>query len=554
MSPPPPRAALAAALCLLAAGCSIGSRRIEPGGYPFDPRLDCSFDDRHVMLFLVDGCRADLIAEMARDGELPTIRRYLVERGASAGCAVTTIPSTTNASVAALLCGAYPGRVNILGNRWFDRSLPRRVSVLGLDDYGRDREYLARRTIYEMLDDELTVSLFSRLPEGSGYEIPIYYNLVAVKYFLLGKWEKVDEMFIRGFRDAAAIANLEGVFPAFVFFHLAGYDAVAHRRGAFSGASKEMLRNVDRTLARVVDGLDRNGVLDRVCLVLTADHGHVPVGRNRGVRWERYFPERLGLPVLGCTGGTDRPGEGRYSRYAVIAAGNGRNTFLHLRRNPAGEWISPRRMAPWSERPTWEEVRAYRTPRGKVDLVAELRREAGISIVAGSPGEGRVAVFSHGGEGVIRVERGGGGERLAYEVVSGADPLGCLEAPGAAALMDGRFHGSREWLRATAGLAMPDIVAQLPSLFESPCRGELFVVAADGACFEGGNVSEHGGLLRGEMCVPLLLAGPRIRRGAFGPVRTVDVVPTILEYLGHGDRAAGLRLDGMSFLGEISVP
>lgn len=120
--------------------------------------------------------------------------------------------------------------------------------------------------------------------------------------------------------------------------------------------------------------------------------------------------------------------------------------------------------------------------------------------------------------------------------------------------MDGRFHPSRDWLTATGGLARPDIVAQLPSLFESPCRGELYVAASDDGCFEEGNVSEHGGFLRGEMCVPLLVAGPGIRKGAFGPVRIVDVVPTILDYLGHGDRIAGAGLDGVSFLKEIAAP
>lgn len=543
---------LAAALCLLAAGCSIGSRRITPSVYPFDPRLDCLFGDRHVVTFLVDGCRADLLADMVRAGELPTIRRYFAERGVSADCAVTTVPSTTNAAVAALLCGAYPGRLNIIGNRWFDRSSPRRVSVLGLNDYGLDRDYLARRTIYEILGDELTVSLFSRLPEGSAYEIPIYYNLIGMKYFLLGNWRKVDEVFVREFEDVAAIADREGVFPAFSFFHLAGCDAVAHHTGSFSPEARGMLTNIDRALAPVMEALERNGVLDRVCLVLTADHGQVPIGAHR-LLWERYFPERLGLPALGCAGGADRPGDGRFTRYAVVAAVNGRNSFLHFRRNTAGTWTPPARMAPWRERPSWGEIRSYRTPRGNVDLVEKLRREPGVSVVAGSPGKGRVAVFSADGEGLIRAEGEGEGAHFAYEIVSGGDPLGCRGTP-AAALMDGRFHPSREWLKATGGLARPDIVAQLPSLFESPCRGELYVVASDDGCFEDGNVSEHGGFLRGEMCVPLLVAGPGIRKGAFGPVRIVDVAPTILDYLGHGDRIAGAGLDGASFLKEISAP
>mgnify|MGYP000877123101 CR=1 FL=1 len=104
MTPPRPAPFLAAAVLVLSAlvaGCSMGSRRILPGDYPSDPRLDCILDDRHVVLFLVDGCRADLLQEMVERGELPAIQRYLIARGASAGCAVSTVPSVTNACIAA---------------------------------------------------------------------------------------------------------------------------------------------------------------------------------------------------------------------------------------------------------------------------------------------------------------------------------------------------------------------------------------------------------------------------------------------------------------------
>ena len=121
-----------AALCVLLAGCSMGSRRVQPGDYPVDPRLDCLLDDRHVMLFLIDGCRADLLREMARTGELPAIQRYFIARGSSAECAVSTVPSVTNACIAAVTCGVYPGHLGVSGNRWFDRDRPERIAVFGL--------------------------------------------------------------------------------------------------------------------------------------------------------------------------------------------------------------------------------------------------------------------------------------------------------------------------------------------------------------------------------------------------------------------------------------
>ena len=548
-----------AALCVLLAGCSMGSRRVQPGDYPVDPRLDCLLDDRHVMLFLIDGCRADLLREMARTGELPAIQRYFIARGSSAECAVSTVPSVTNACIAAVTCGVYPGHLGVSGNRWFDRDRPERIAVFGLRDYYRTEEYLSRPTIYEMLSDEPTVSLFTRCPRGSTYQIPFYYNLIAMKYYLAGNWGKVDEAFLGEFSDVVECANREGVFPRFVFFHLTGHDAVAHGAGPFSPEAKTLLRGIDRGLGRIAECLERSGALDRVCLMLTADHGHVPLEKRNCLLFEDYFPDRMGLPALDLYTRVDRTPDARarerfYNRFAVIAANNGRNAFLHFRRCPAGGWVPPDRMAPWRERPPWEELRNYPTPRGAVDLVAELRRAPGVGFVVGRPRDGEIAIFSPGGEGRIRTAGAGPQTRFAYEVIEGEDPLGCIDAPPAAALMDGDAHSSREWLEATCDLDRPDIVAQLPALFEDRCRGDLYLVAADDWDFEEVNISSHGGFLAGEMRVPLLVAGPRIRRGTFGPVRLVDIVPTVLDYVGHGDCPAGPGLDGVSFLKGITAP
>ena len=550
----------------------MGSRRIQPGGYPFDPRLDCLLDDRHVMLFLIDGCRVDLLYEMVRAGELPVIKKYFVDRGVSADCAMSTVPSITNAAVAAMTCGVYPGRLNVIGNRWFDREMLERVSVFGLNDYYRAESCLARPTIYEMLGDELTVSLITRCPRGSTYHIPFYYNLIGMKYYLMGNRERLDEVFLGEFSDVAACANREGVFPSFVFFHLTGYDALAHRAGPFSPEAKAALKNIDRGIGRIMECLDRNGALDRVCLMLTADHGQVPLKKENCLLWEEWFPARMGLPALDCFNRLDRAGdalarERYYDRYAVIAANNGRNAFLHFRHNPAGKWVPPGRMASWETRPSWGELRSYQAPRGPVDLVEELKGAPGVACVIGKPREDEIDLFSSTGESRIRTAlrdgparhrsrsgEAGGEMRFAYEVVAGRDPLGYRDAPASAALMDGGYHSSREWLKASCGLAQPDVVAQLPSLFESGCRGDLYVVAADEGDFEEINISSHGGFLSGEMRVPLIVAGPRIRTGTFGPVRIVDIAPTVLDYLGHGDRIREYDLDGASFLKEISAP
>ncbi|MDD5557146.1 MAG: alkaline phosphatase family protein [bacterium] len=548
-------AALACALAALA-GCATGSRRVQSSDYPFDFHLDCLLDSRHVVLFIVDGLRADVFDRMVEAGDLPAIGRHLVGRGARAEYALAPVPSITNASIAALTCGAFPGRAGVVGNRWFDHEMLRRVSVFSVADYYAPNEFLARPTVFEALPDEPTATIATPSVKGSAFNVHLHYNIVAGMNYLFGKWDKVDEIFMEHFRDVAEFANREGVFPRVTIIHLSGLDFVSHKYGQLSPEAAAILRNVDEVFGRFAAAMERNGALDSVCLILLADHGHVRLGAENFLLLDRRLSADLGIPVLDAYTGVDRSGhahlrERHYDRFAAIVSNNGRNAFLHLRHNPAGEWVRPERMASWEARPAWDEVRNYRTPSGSVDLVEALRGMEGIRFVIGSPRPGEIAVFSAGGEGRIRAAGDPPATRYAYEVVRGDDPLGCREDPAAARLMDGRFHPSRAWLEATARLPQPDVVAQLPSLFESPFCGDLFLVAADDWDFEEPNVSSHGGFLRGEMAVPLVIAGPRVRRGRFGIVRLVDVVPTILDYLGLADRVGDLALDGVSFLEEI---
>lgn len=545
-----------ASAAMVITGCGMGSGRVRSSDYPFDFRVNCLVDGGHVVLVLIDGCRADLFDEMVRAGDLPAIEKYFVDRGSSAACALTTVPSITTAAASAVTCGAYPGNVNVIGNRWFDRPQYRRNAVFSIRDFYTPNEYMRRKTVYELLGDEMTVAVCTRSSRGATYDIPMYYNLVGMRNYLFGRWDKVDEIFIEQFGDVVECANREGVFPRLTFFHVPGLDSVSHHHGPFSSETRAILKNVDRTIGALMEGLQRNGAMDNICVILVSDHGQVPLGKENYLLWETYFADELGLAAIDRYNSVDRSAsparrERFYNGFSVIVANNGRNASLYVRHNPEGRWIPPERMPSWEEKPTWEELRNYQTPSGAVDLVEKLRHAKGVRFVIGQSRKGEVAIFSAAGESIIKTQGPGGGSLFAYGVVSGEDPLGYRSDPRAAKLMDGDYHPSREWLNATCDLSQADVVAQLPSLFESPCAGDLFVVAADEWDFEEVNMSSHGGFLKGEMQVPLVIAGPRIRKGTIGTVRIVDIMPTILDYLGYGDRIGGLNLDGVSFWREI---
>ena len=89
-------------------------------------------------------------------------------------------------------------------------------------------------------------------------------------------------------------------------------------------------------------------------------------------------------------------------------------------------------------------------------------------------------------------------------------------------------------------------------MLDGPRVGDLVVFARRGWSFHPTHASDHGGPLAGEMLVPLVMAGPGVPQGELGAVRQVDILPTVLEYLGCD--APGDEIDGRSFLPEILAP
>ena len=73
------------------------------------------------MVFYVDGLRKDVLEEMAAAGELPLLKRFILDRAASVDNAVTSIPSITFGNATAMVTGVYPSHHGVVANTWFDR-------------------------------------------------------------------------------------------------------------------------------------------------------------------------------------------------------------------------------------------------------------------------------------------------------------------------------------------------------------------------------------------------------------------------------------------------
>jgi hypothetical protein len=166
-----------------------------------------------------------------------------------------------------------------------------------------------------------------------------------------------------------------------------------------------------------------------------------------------------------------------------------------------------------------DRLRAPEAFGSRHDVVAALVAEPAVAFVAAENGGGGVRVVGAAGE--ADVERRDG--RIAYRPISG-DPL---ELGGA------REGSADEWLEWSFDAPYPDAPFHLLDQFRADRAGDLVVIAREGYDFRKRfevpeHKAGHGSLVRSQMQTPLWSSRPTPER----PIRTIDVFPAMLDWLG----------------------
>ena len=501
--------------------------------------------DRCGLVFWVDGMDTDHFARLLEAGKLPSISRYLIDRGVTVRGAVASLPTITYANSVSFSTALLPGHHGIVGNKWFDRS------SLIFQDYGVIKTYqqvdgdFSARTIHEALGEEFTATILTPVRRGAMRKIDNWASAGIAWYF--GLHETINELTMLRFELIADLANRTGRWPKFILAYFVTPDTMGHSQGASSQAYTDMLLDVDRRIGQICRSLEKAGILKQTYVTLVSDHGFVDTPRHFDVA--RHFSRTLGIATISKRFGREAPLERRQRHFArgeaVVVAGGNRRCAIHLR---AGEQ--------WWRRPTVEQIdgfvstRGSRAPPGPAanvpSLPAALAAVPAVELLVVRLGDDSIRVQTAAGTGVIdRVVRSGV-KLYRYRVTEGTDPLGYTSNPKAAALMNGKHHDADAWLAATLDTPKPDCVPQLVELNDSPRAGDIMLFAADGWDFAPGDRGGHGGLLRHEIVVPWVWAGPGLPRGAaITAARTVDLMPTMLDLIGR-PHAIPPGLDGRS--------
>lgn len=462
------------------------------------------------IFIMADGARADVFSELLNGGDLPNISKYLVEKGCYKE-AVTVFPSTTGPAYTPYIFGKYPGRCNLPGIRWLDRdvyndkllSFDRFRSYIGLETYFMNRDVsLDYQTLFEIFPRN--VNIFNELSRGAGFKndktlfSKLYYK---VKSHFTDKSDEVDLVARR-----ILLQSLKE-YPDFIYAVFLGIDTYSHLNHPFHKKVINSYRRIDEMIGLLAKNLESEGRLEETLIIVASDHGLTQT--------HSHFDS---LEFMNHQG---------YKTFYYP------NVFKHFTDADAASLISGNAMANiyvkskdgWGRKSTFEEL---------AGLVDNFIERPEVDIVAGLDHKGRSRIKSTMGEAVTWLDKDG---NINYQKIKG-DPFNYNGMP--------KKMSSEEALAHSFNTEYPDALLQIIQLLESPRTGDLILSASPGYDLRAKHEnpehrSSHGALFRDHMLVPLVM-NAKVNKEF---IRTVDIFPTILSFLGQ---SIPNNIDGISLV------
>ncbi len=502
--------ALPVTLLICIAGCG-------PGGVPrVHLRPDVLRPNPRVVLFLCDGLAPDVLRDGCEQGWCPNIRRHFLERGTRVENALTCVPSITYAVLTSYATGLCPAHHDVIANKWFDRT--NRL----LRDYGTIRHYRSVNadfdapTIYALMKPKISVSVQNAVKRDLTQNFANWAPS-GVRWFF-HNYTGVDKLTAGTIADIARWANQQHRWPHLVVCYFPAVDAIGHEFGSDSQRYRDAVAHFDYQLGRVCDWLRQEGMLDRTTLILTADHGHVPIHAGI-VPLATYLRDRLGrhLTEHVIQDGSFAARRRYYDRFDTVLVRSADRFATIYFRDQRG----------WNHRPDHDEVARIllAPPAGN-----RLWNLPGVDVAAYLANDNEVRLAAPRGS--SRIERRPAAAGFEYRYVPLPDDvLGYTADQKLADFVAAGFHTRRQWLDATAAHQHPGVVGQLIDLLHARRCGDVVVFAAPGYGFQP-DKGGHGGICRGDMRIPMMFAGPDIPPGATIPTAWApDLAPTILDVL-----------------------
>ena len=476
---------------------------------------------KRFVFIIVDGAPYETFKTLIESGDLPNIKRYVVDRG-SLNKAVSVFPSTTGPAFIPFFMGVYPGTANIPGIRWLSKSefqAPHRFkrpgicSYMGIDGLRFEADLPPNLpTLFNFFSP--VSNIYNLLARGcpptknlTRRMRPFVYTYAHFSH----RWRFVNQIAIRQLHKAAEAGDqfIVCLFPA--------VDTFSHLTHTQSLPVLQTYQEIDAAIGKLVNILQKMGDLEETLILITSDHGMSDTHTHIDI------PQHLDNGGWRCLHYPKVWRQGAVS--ASMVSGNGM-TNLYFKNSSAEKG--------WGERTPFEKL--YQT--GVISSLIELE---GLGLVAGQSETGAIIVQSRTGQGRISCHslytdhenrqreqmpsECADSLRFSYQF-TGTDPLGYG--------VHYKNLSAREALRKTYDSSYPDGIVQLWQIFNGNRTGDLVLSAESGydlrARYEvPEHHATHGGLIAEHMHIPLATNYPI----AENCIRSVDIFPTVLNLCGH---------------------
>ncbi|MHA1264273.1 MAG: alkaline phosphatase family protein [Candidatus Helarchaeota archaeon] len=481
-----------------------------------------------VFLMILDQVRADILYELIRKNGMPYLKKYIFDRAAIVENCFTCFPTNTIPGHLGILTGTYADKHNLPCMRFWNRDkLPfqlRDYSSLEVFNLLRDVFNPHIKMIYEYFaySEAFTTPNFAK---GASYIYLTQFRTIF--YYLLQKLSYKPVLFqsLKTFLRRFKRNIKKNIAEILYVLWLPISDLIGHKKGPKSKEFVQHLKEIDRVLFKILfegyknwAGLQEGGLLDSTYFIITADHGSFTI-----LNQSELFQDLRTIPL--SIKNTQVSLKTQNQSDILVAYTDG---FASLYvRNPDSQ--------DWADRVQYSQLLAYPTSKGPLNLISTLLTIPTVSHVFVREKSSRISsyfVFSRAGKGQIQRKFDGTIPLISYEPKEGKDPLGYHDNPKVNTLLDGNFHSFAEWLSALSTTQYPMILDQIPRLFDCASSGDILLMGKEGSSFS--QKKEKGTHDTGTyICsrVPLIIAGPSVRKCTIPLARTVDIVPTILSLL-----------------------
>lgn len=496
--------------------------------------------DNTVSYILVDGLSTKVFQDQLERGKLPRIEA-LMGKSTSTLKGVGSFPSMSGYGYYPFITGKKAIESDILGLRWFDRSLDRG----NLRNYvGRTNVYMNRdinpdiKTVFEYFPNAYTTSINSFMNRGVKEESFTSWPLTTAKFSSLPLFKAIKKIPIIGDRHsythfeheskimAQAIEQLRQN-PKVQFINLPGLDALHHIEG-MNDNYPLLLQHIDHLVGMFLDTVAALGQEDERMIVLISDHGVSDVEVNHNVP---YFLDSL-LNIRLRRGAStsirkrilDDPLSELDDVDGYYVVNGDLIGFIYLR-DPDKTGLDS-----WRYNLNYKDLMDYQGLFGSGNIIQGLSILDGISFLAYCKGDTVCLSSAEGSSRISKVE----GQFL-YQVKD-VDPLNYPQRSHNILLSE------ENWLSETIDLEYPMAIPKIFDLMTHPNMGDILLctkegydLAADYEILVGNYKGGHGDLRANLILAPYIIYQPAKEALSLPYLTAVDVGKMVFEWLGIQD-------------------